>query len=158
MILCFVRFFRISFFLRYFNKGFVVIGWRICVWELLVWFVFALLRYRCWSFGSVVVTYFDIRFSWLLFVFSSFLIWDYIFCVLSIYGMNWVSSSMLIFFLELSFDNIIRKNCFLEYSDYKFENIKFYINLLIILFGCMKYNFLSNMYINKWCMYVIFFF
>lgn len=115
------------------------------------------LRYRCWSLGSAAVTYPDIRLGWLLPVSSSLLIWDYIPCVLSIYGMNWVPPSMLTFLPELSFDNIIRKNCSLEYPDHKSENIKFYINPLIISSGCMKYNSSSNMYINKWCMYAILF-
>lgn len=157
LTLCSVRLPRIPSSPRHLNKGLVVIGWRTCVWELPVWLALAPLRYRCWSLGSAAVTYPDICLGWLLPVSSSLLIWDYIPCVLSIYGMNWVPPSMLTFLPELSFDNIIRKNCSLEYPDHKSENIKFYINPLIISSGCMKYNSSSNMYINKWCMYAILF-
>lgn len=138
LTLCSVRLPRIPSSPRHLNKGLVVIGWRTCVWELPVWLALAPLRYRCWSLGSAAVTYPDIRLGWLLPVSSSLLIWDYIPCVLSIYGMNWVPTSMLTFLPELSFDNIIRKNCSLEYPDHKSENIKFYINPLIISSGCMK--------------------
>lgn len=119
LTLCSVRLPRIPSSPRHLNKGLVVIGWRTCVWELPVWLALAPLRYRCWSLGSAAVTYPDIRLGWLLPVSSSLLIWDYIPCVLSIYGMNWVPPSMLTFLPELSFDNIIRKNCSLEYPDHK---------------------------------------
>lgn len=118
--------------------------------QLPVWLALAPLRYRCWSPCTAAITYPDICLGGLLPIFSSLMIWDYIPCVLSIYGMNWVPASMLAFLPELSFYNVIRKHCSLEYPDHKPENIKVYVNPWIIPNGCMKCNFLSNIYINHW--------
>lgn len=128
--------------------GLNVIGWCTSVWQLPVWLALVPLCYRCWSPCTAAVTYPDICFGGLLRVYSSLVIWDYIPCVLSIYGMNWVPASMLAFLPELSFYNVIWKHCSLENPDHKPEKIKLYVNPWVIPNECMECNCLSNIYIN----------